>query len=289
MQRANTNNLYNQINDLINKTYANYREFIEYKSLKHIEYPYMHFNELDDATKAFERMSSNLGTNILGDIMNINKKDVVVGNVYQNLKRSLYFKFYNYSGDEFSKVLVQGLKMQYYLTEYIEEAIRDFFKEILKSYCIASDDELIKRELIALWQDIEFKYSMSGENQKNHVDNMQRVITKQISNNKIGCFCRIYLDDLIKNTIDGLLKMSDEDLASDRNFSKAISLTILLRSIFMIIGDYKELIPYEEYYNEREKKETESKKLIREAFIMHYNDSMNEEIKRLAKNKIIDL
>lgn len=289
MQRANKNDLYEQVNDLINKTYANYQDFIRYKSIKHIEYPYMSLSELADTINAFERMSSNLDTNILKDIMDISAKEAVIGNIYQNMKRTLFFKFYNYSDNQFSKALVQGLKMQYYLIEYIENAIRDFFKEILKFYCMTSEEELIKKELIALWQDIEFKYNMSKEDKKSHADNIQSTISNQISLNKAGFFYRTYLDALIKETIDELLKMRDEDFSSDQNFSKAICLHILLRAIFMIIGDYKELIPYEEYYTEKEKNETRSKKIVREAFILHYNDAMNEEIKKLRKNKIIDL
>lgn len=289
MQRASTNNLYNELEELINKTYANYQRFIDNGERNSCDYSHMNFGELADFIQIFDEISNGLDTDILDDILNIDLKKAVMGNIYQNMLRKLNPRYYNYSGDYFSSILVQGLKEQYYLKENIESQIRDIFVSLLKGYIETNEDVLLNKILDMYLLNISFKYLMEEKDEELHSRCMRSFASRNISLNKAVCFNRSYLEILIKKTIDALLSMTDEDLVSDREYSKAICLHLLLRAIFMVIGDYKELIPYEEYYNSLEKRETRAKKMIREAFILHYNDTMNEEIKKLAKNKIVDL
>lgn len=289
MQHVNTGNLFNQIEELINKTFDSYQEFISTEKMKYVKYPYMHFGELADFIGIFDNLSKVLGTGILSDILNINLKEAVLGNVYQNMMRRFNIRFYNYSEDDLCSILIQGLKEQYYLNENMEKSVREIFASILEDYIETNKDGKINRELIERLQNIKFKYAIDKDDEERHNRNMQVVISRDLSLNKVYVFNNSYLDNLIKRTIDTLIIMDDEVLSSDKEYSKAICLHVLLRAIFMIIGDYKALIPYEEYYNSLEEKETKAKKMVREAFIWHYNDSMNEKIKRLVKNKNVDL
>jgi len=289
MQHANTNNLYNQIENLIQEIYNNYQKLLKDQKFEKIEYPYIPTDEIAEFVETFDKNFTYLESNILEDILNINLEKAVLGNIYQNLKQKLYSRIITYSGNYFCASLINALREQYYLVQQIEKTIRETFIGMLEETINSCNGKFLKEELKRHLTVILCKYAINEKDLIQYEKNAQIIIAQNISSQAISIFNSFYIDSLIKRSIDTLLSMPDDILISDKEYAKAICIQLLLRSIFMIIDDYQKLIPYEEYYNKKASEETTTKKMIREAFILHYNDSKNDKLKTLVKNKIIDL
>lgn len=287
MQHAKTNEEYNQLLEIINETRSSYENYTKTKDEQFVKYPYMPLALMSDHITALDKASNNLSTSILEDIISINYVDTILGNIYQNLMRRTYAKFFNYSEEDFNKILILALKQKYYLLENIERKIRDIFTYFLREEIHSTDNQITRYYLSIIRQNIHFKYATLKEDEEQQILNTNSFIASNISSNKVTYFYKDYLDNLITSTIDALLGMSNDTLTSDNEYAKAICLQCLLRTVFIIIDDYKELIPYEEYYNVKEKKETVSKGMVRDAFIRHYNDSRNENLKMLVKKNYV--
>ncbi len=283
MQQVNKNEMFDMLDYFINKTNDNYITLLETLKREYVDYPDMNISLLDGLVNTLDASEKNLESDILGDIMNLNGNSAVMGNVYQNLKTRLYDKLFYFSEDEFSKALVLALKQQYYLRENMERKLRLIFFHILLDEMDKIKDKIIVNNMAILELIMVFKYSMPEDVLLKHLKSGTFFLMNNVSKNKEKVFNKNFLDKLITDTIDTLLGMSDEDLASDDNYAKAIVLSALLRSIFVIIDDYKKLIPYEEYYNNKEKEETVAKSFVRNAFITHYDDMNKEALKKLSK------
>lgn len=277
------NDAYNLLEQIINETTANYEEVINGDEGLFTQYPFMQLSLLFDYTEALEKINQKFKMGILDDIMNIDKNIAVLGNVYQNFTVRIYDRLYCLNDDQFTRIFLFSLKQQYLLKEKIEEMIRLIFLNILTDEASIIDDKILKESLACLGINISFKYRIDPAEKKQHRRHVRTFLKNTISSNKEAYFHRQYLDELIIKIIDTLLSMSDEDLVSDYYHAKSIALTILLRSIFVIINNYEELIPYEEYYNKMEQRETRAKKMVREAFIKHYEDSQKDSLKKLVK------
>lgn len=277
------NDAYNLLEQLINETKQNYEEVINGDEGLFTQYPFIQLSLLFDYTEALDKINKNLKSSIFDDIMNIDKICAILGNVYQNFVIRAYDRLYSLNQEAVTRTLLKGLKQQYLLMESIEERMRIVFLNILTDEIDAFDDAILRENLADLGINITFKYRIDPKEKKQHRKNVNFFFKNTLSSNKENYFYRRYLDELIIKIIDTLLSMSDEDLVSDYCYTKSIALTILLRSIFFLIDSYEELIPYEEYYNKKEKQETRAKKMVREAFIKHYEDSQKESLKKLVK------
>lgn len=276
------NDAYNLLEKIITDTKNNYAHVFNGEE-EFTEYPYLHLSTLFDYIEGLEKINNKLGINLLSDIMNIDESITILGNVYHNLNLRLYDKLYCLNDDKINRIFLSTIKQQFYLTEKIEAKIRQIFLLILSEETNEIDDNIIASLLANLGINITFKYRLDDNTFSQHKKSVKSFFKISLSSNKKESFYRTYLDDLIIKTIDTLLTLTDEDLASDYYYSKGIALTVLLRAIFILINNYEELIQYEEYYNEKEPHETRAKKMLREAFIRHYEDSQKDSLKMLVK------
>lgn len=284
MQHAIKKESYDLLKLLISKTVENYNTLLDSQRQEYVDYPYMNYAQLNDLINILNEATNNLCTDIISDIIGINKNKAVLGNINYILNLKMNEKLYCLDNDEFNRILIESLKQQFFLKEIIEKRIREVFFMIILDDINNIDDKLIKNMIASLALNITFKYSIDKEEERMRTKSSKNLIDLKLPHYKIENFNQQYLDSAIIRIIDILLSYKDEDFMSDKTYVTATTLSMLLRSIFVIIDDYKALVPYEEYYNEKEKRDTRAKNFIRKAFIMHYEDMQNDSLKRLSKS-----
>lgn len=284
MQHAIKKESYDLLKLLVSKTMESYNSLLDSQKQEYVDYPYMNYSQLNDLINILNDATDNLCTDIILDIIEINKNKAVLGNINYILNLKIHEKLYCLDDDEFNRVLIESLKQQFFLKEIIEKRIREVFFNLILDDISNMDDKLIKNMIASLALNIIFKYGIDKEEERMRKKSSKDLIDLKLPHYKIEYFNQQYLDSAIWRIIDILLSYKDEDFMSDKTYVIATTLSILLRSIFVIIDDYKALVPYEEYYNEKEKRDTKAKNFIRNAFIMHYEDMQNDSLKRLSKS-----
>lgn len=253
MQHAIKKESYDLLKLLISKTVENYNTLLDSQIQEYVDYPYMNYAQLNDLINILNEATDNLCTDIISDIIGINKNKAVLGNINYILNLKMNEKLYCLDNDEFNRILIESLKQQFFLKEIIEKRIREVFFMILLDDINNIDDKIIKNMIASLALNITFKYSIDKEEERMRIKSSKNLIDLKLPHYKIENFNQQYLDSAIIRIIDILLSYKDEDFMSDKTYVTATALSMLLRSIFVIIDDYKALVPYEEYYNEKEK------------------------------------
>lgn len=169
------------------------------------------------------------------------------------------------------------LKRYYIINEFTYE-LRSIFITLLENHIISSDcmSESYKNTLNKILENIKFKYS----NNRIIINKCPIEIEEYIKNNIRNAYLNCLIDELIKT----ILSYNDEALEKDIVYAKVMAYQTLLRSLLILLDDYKLLSEYEELYNNLENKDTIAKNIIKSAFISNYSDLSLYNKKKIKEN-----
>lgn len=202
----------------------------------------------------------------------------IIERVNFNLEQEFYKKIKCLSNDKFDKALFDAMLKKFYIINEFTHELRSIFITLLENHIISSEcmSKSYKNTLNKILKNIKFKYS----NNRITINNSPIEIEEYIKNNIINEYLNSLIDELIKT----ILSYNDESLENDIVYAKVMAYQTLLRSLLILLDNYKLLSEYEELYNKLEIKDTIAKNIIKSAFISNYSDLSLYNKKKIKEN-----
>lgn len=239
-----------------------------------VEYNYLNNLSIDQLNIYINvintRVHNNGVSSLVNDLTNIYSANLILERLLLLLHIILHMKMKSITHNDISKDMLRGFQQEYFMVNNFEYNLREIYMYLLDKHIEASSKMNVDytKQLHTLRDRLSIKYTIMGKNPFNQT-------VKDIQYYVHDIFFEEYLDKKIKEVIDILLSISDDALENESIYAFAMSHQILLRSLFVMLDDYKKLAEYEDYYNDKCKERNIARGIITSAFIANYHD-LNE-------------
>lgn len=233
--------------------------------------------ELENFISEANQYTRSTDSSLLSDLADAYSYNAVIERIVFLANIKLYTKL-NYCVKE-NKPLFDALKQRYFIINDFEYELRKVFLNLLAKHIEASD-KMSNNYLFVLKSlkvNLNKKYTL-------YSDNLFKEHIKNIKSYDYDYFVNKYLDEMITTVLVMLSSLTDDRLENESTYAIAISYQILLRSLFIILDDYKRLADYEEYYLGIIGNNTIAKGIIKSAFISNYHDLEEYNLKKTKEN-----
>lgn len=253
------------------------KELTRYLKMEESLFNNLTIRQLEDYIEEASKYVSNSETYLVSDLTEAYSYNVILERIIYLLNINLYTKL-NHCVPE-NKALFNALKQRYFIINNFEYELRTIFFNLLNNHIEASD-KMGNNYLFVLNSlkiNLNTKYVINTSNPfKEHIKDIKRYDYEYFINE--------YLDKCIITILEMLSCLTDEQLQNESAYAVAISYQILLRSLFIILDDYKRLADYEEYYLNIINNNTIAKGIIKSAFISNYHDLQQYNLKKTKEN-----
>lgn len=258
----------------------NLKELEEYLSIENKVFLDMNIDQINFYLEAIqEKLNIKGSKSLVSDLTTIYSDNLILERLYVFLDLVLHIKLKSVTKDEFSKELFNALQQDYFISNDLEYEFREIFNYLLKKHIDASSkmEYSYINQLSILRDNLLIKYIGMGKNPfKSNIKDVPSYVIEDYKDN--------WLDMKIKEVIDILLSINDDELENETIYAYAMSHQILLRSLFVILDDYKRLADYEEYYMMKCPNKTTSRSIITSAFIENYHDINEYSLRKVNKD-----
>lgn len=233
--------------------------------------------ELEDFIDEANKYVSNTETSLISDLTDAYSYNATIERIIFLLNIKLYTKLDHCVNE--NKALFNALRQRYFIISDFEYDLRKVFLSLLSKHIDASDkmSNNYLFTLKCLKVNLNKKYTLYSDNPfKEHING--------IKSYDYEYFINQYLDKMITNILIMLSSLTDNQLENEQAYAIAMSYQILLRSLFIILDDYKRLADYEEYYLNIIGNNTIAKSIIRSAFVSNYHDLQEYNLKKTKEN-----